>query len=177
VEPSALHHACSGAHVAPLLLSSHVGWPLTDYEHPDHPAQAAAMAALASVLQRSPAGMRRASDACALPTFGLPLRDIALAFARLASPERLADSDAALADALRRVRDAMRRHPELIDGRFLSVDTGLPTVVPRVVAKAGAEGARGWRSGNEVGLGRPAFSLRPAVGLQQAPGSLASVIA
>jgi L-asparaginase II len=79
-----------------------------------------------------------ATDGCGVVTFGMPLRGLAVAFARLADPAAVVDRP--LRDALTRIRDAMLEHPELIAGTE-RLDTLLMRAYPgRVVSKGGAEG-------------------------------------
>ena len=54
-------------------------------------------------------------------TFGMPLRGLALAFARLADPSGVEDPP--LRAALERIRDAMMAHPELVGGERREFDT------------------------------------------------------
>jgi L-asparaginase II len=100
-----------------------------------------------------------ATDGCGVVSFGLPLRGLALAFARLADPSGV--SDPALRAALERIRDAMMAHPELVAGERRRLDTALMRAVPgRLVSKAGAEGVAaiamlagaGGRKGKASGL-------------------------
>ena len=54
-------------------------------------------------------------------SFGMPIRGLALAFARLADP---GVEDAALRGAFERIRDAMMAHPELVAA---TVDDSIPS--------------------------------------------------
>jgi len=80
-----------------------------------------------------------AVDGCGVVCFGMPLRGLATAFARLADPSAVADPP--LRSALTRIRDAMMEHPELVAGERRRIDTALMRAFPaRVVSKGGAEG-------------------------------------
>jgi L-asparaginase II len=69
----------------------------------------------------------------------MPLRGLAVAFARLADPSAVADPP--LRAALTRIRDAMMAHPELVAGERRRVDTAVMRALPkRVISKGGAEG-------------------------------------
>jgi L-asparaginase II len=75
-------------------------------------------------------------------TFALPLRALALAFARLADPSPVADAPTRA--ALERIRDAMMAHPELVAGERREFDTAVMRAAQgRVVSKWGAEGVQG----------------------------------
>jgi L-asparaginase II len=141
------------------LHAKAAGWPIETYWQPDHPVQQLALdtVALLSDVERSE--IVTATDGCGVVSFGLPLRGLALAFARLVDPSGVAD--APLRSALERIRDAMMAHPELVAGERRRLDTALMRATPgQVVAKAGAEGVQavamlgtsGVRGGKPAGL-------------------------
>jgi L-asparaginase II len=126
--PGPLHHNCSGKHAGMLALCRAHAWPSEGYRLPEHPVQQAILAALGEAVDRAPETIPLALDGCGVPTFGLSLERMALAFTRL---ERL--------DGGRRIADAMRLHPTLIAGAG-QIDTQLMEAFPGLVAKGGAEG-------------------------------------
>jgi L-asparaginase II len=75
-------------------------------------------------------------DGCSVPTWAIPLRNLALGFQRFVSGETLTD---ARAHAARRLIAAVRVHPYMVAGskRFC---TRLMEAVPRAFVKTGAEG-------------------------------------
>jgi len=76
-------------------------------------------------------------DGCAIPTYAIPLRALALGFARLGTGAGLASDRAA---AAKRIRAACAAHPHLVAGagRF---DTLIMTALgARAFVKTGAEG-------------------------------------
>lgn len=136
---TALRHNCSGKHAAMALHAKAAGWPIETYWEPEHPIQQLALDTVAAVSGVARSDIATATDGCGVVSFGLPLRGLALAFARLADPTGL--SDASLRAPLERVRDAMMAHPELVAGERRRLDTALMRAVPgRLVSKAGAEG-------------------------------------
>jgi L-asparaginase II len=147
-EPTALRHNCSGKHTGMVLFARALGVPIDTYWQPDHPVQQAILAVVSRVTDVPAGQIELATDGCGAPTFGLPLAALALAFARLADPTSLTDADAdaadaPLADALRRIRDAMMAHPILVAGERRRLDTALMRAEPRrLVAKGGAEGVQ-----------------------------------
>lgn len=143
--PGEIRHMCSGYHAAFLLLSRLGGWNPDGYWLGDHPAQAAAREAVATVFATQPAKLVAGIDACGVPTYAFPLREIARAYAFLADPAALAASDprSSLARSMTIVRDAMLAHPELVGGTRDRLDTSIAKALPgRIVAKGGAEGLR-----------------------------------
>lgn len=144
--PGPARHMCSGQHAVFLLLARLADWPLDGYWAVDHPAQVAYRSAVGRAFGIEPADLRLVGDDCGIPTYVVPLRVVARAYAFLADPEGVAPSDprAGLARHLRTVRDAMMAHPEIVGGNRDRLDTSLMKTLPgRLVAKAGAEGMRG----------------------------------
>jgi len=139
--PSPLRHNCSGKHAGMALHAKAAGWPVETYWQPEHPIQVAALETVAALSDVPVEAIARATDGCGVVTFGMPLRGLALAFARLADPSAVADG--ALRGALERIRDAMMAHPELVAGERRMLDTTLMRAAPRqMVSKGGAEGVQ-----------------------------------
>jgi L-asparaginase II len=136
---TALRHNCSGKHAGMALHAKAAGWDVEPYWHPDSPIQQLALETIAAVTDIPAGEIVTGTDGCGVVTFALPLRGLALAYARLADPSGIADQ--ALREALVRIRDAMMAHPELVAGERRRFDTALMRVRPDVlVAKGGAEG-------------------------------------
>ena len=154
-KPTALRGNCSGKHAGMVLFAKASGWPMDTYWHPDHPVQRLALETISALSDVPVERVATAVDGCGVVTFGLPLRALATAFARLADPSAVADPP--LRSALTRIRDAMMAHPELVAGERRRIDTALMRAYPtRVVSKGGAEGvlAMGLPPG-ALGGGRP----------------------
>lgn len=137
--PTVLRGNCSGKHAAMVLFSKASGWPIESYWHPDHPVQRLALETVSALSDVPIEGIATGVDGCGVVTFGMPLRGLATAFARLADPSAVADPP--LRSALTRIRDAMMEHPELVAGERRRLDTALMRAFPkRIVSKGGAEG-------------------------------------
>jgi L-asparaginase II len=150
--PGQIRHMCSGFHVASLLLARHAGWTLNDYYRPDHPSQLAVRDVISRIFGVKTADLVSATDNCGVQTYAFPLAVMARAFALLADPEGATATGAtpadnsrrALAPTLRRIRDAMVAHPEMVGGTHEGTDTKLMRAKPKLlVCKTGAEGLRG----------------------------------
>jgi L-asparaginase II len=138
-KPTALRGNCSGKHAGMVLFAKASGWPIDTYWHPDHPVQRLALETISALSDVPIEEIATATDGCGVVCFGMPLRGLATAFARLADPSAVADPP--LRSALTRIRDAMMEHPELVAGERRRIDTAVMRAFPgRVVSKGGAEG-------------------------------------
>jgi L-asparaginase II len=155
---STLRHNCSGKHAGMALHAKAAGWPIDTYWQPDHPVQRAALETVSRMTDVPADEIACATDGCGVVTFGLPLRGLALAFARFADPSGIVDE--ALRRALVRIRDAMMAHPEMVAGERGMFDTALMRAAPRrLVSKGGAEGVQA------VGLMKGMLGTDEAAGL------------
>ncbi|MBV8198215.1 MAG: asparaginase [Candidatus Eremiobacteraeota bacterium] len=138
--PSALHNNCSGKHAGILALCTTIGADTATYLRPENPAQQYILQYCARVTGDDAARWPIGVDGCGIPVYATSLRKAARSFARLATQEGV---DAADAQALRAVRDAMLAHPEYVAGTG-RLDTELMRAAGgNLVAKAGAEGVHG----------------------------------
>jgi L-asparaginase II len=134
-----LHNNCSGKHTAMLLTARHRGLPIDGYYKPEHPIQQAISVVfrqLALLTDEPPIAI----DGCSAPTFGVALRSIARAFARLVNTEAASDLTPEVKVAARRVISAMIAHPEMVGGTKGRFDTELLRAANgKLVCKIGAE--------------------------------------
>ena len=91
-----LRHNCSGKHAGMALHAKAAGWPVETYWQPDHPIQLLALETLATVSDLAPSDVVTATDGCGVVSFGIPVRSLALAFARLVDPSEVRGSHSAL---------------------------------------------------------------------------------
>jgi L-asparaginase II len=138
-QPNVLHNNCSGKHAAFLALALHLNAPLATYDQPDNPVQQQVLAAIAHFAGMPAGEIILGTDGCGAPVFGLPLRVMALMFARLAAPP--ADWDEPTRQACRRIASAMMNYPEAVGGRAERLDTKImQAAAGRLISKIGAEG-------------------------------------
>jgi L-asparaginase II len=165
-KPTVLRGNCSGKHAGMVLFAKASGWPIDSYWHADHPVQRAALDAVSALSDVPIERIVTAVDGCGVVTFGMPLRGLAVAFARLADPSAVPDGP--LSEALRRIRDAMTAHPELVAGER-RIDTALMRALPhRVVSKGGAEGV--------LAMGLPPGALPEGAPFGDGPMGIAAAI-
>ncbi len=136
VEPRPAHNNCSGKHAGMLALALALGTEPTGYIEPRHAVQRIIAGTLADLCAVDIAAAPCAIDGCSVPTWAIPLRNLALAFQRFASGATLSE---VRRQAARRIVAAIRHHPFMVAGsdRFC---TELMTAVPRALVKTGAEG-------------------------------------
>jgi L-asparaginase II len=83
--------------------------------------------------------MAVATDGCGVPVFGITVKAMALAFAKLVSPSSEIDENTKA--ACQRIVKVMTAYPELIGGTKDRLDTEIMRSSPgRIVSKVGAEG-------------------------------------
>ncbi len=137
--PNVLHNNCSGKHAGMLAVALQLGAPIENYEAPENPVQIAIARAVAQFTDVPLEDMAVGVDGCAAPIFGVSVRAMALAYARLVSAP--AGFDKATREACERIVRVMTSHPELIGGTSERLDTEIMRAAPgRIVSKVGAEG-------------------------------------
>jgi len=123
-----IYHNCSGKHAAMIAVCRERGWSVEGYFRPDHPLQLELVDVVAAAADMEPRQIPTGTDGCGVVSFAIPLERAAFAFSRF---ERLDGGD--------RITEAMRARPDLVGGDG-GTDTGLMRLLPRWIAKGGAEG-------------------------------------
>jgi L-asparaginase II len=141
--PGALHNNCSGKHAGFVCLGCLLaeGKPLREflrgYVRPGHPVMRevahALQASTGCDLARAPVG----TDGCSIPTYGIALRQMALAFARMGTGTGLGADHAA---AAKRLRTAVAHAPFMVAGTDRFDTRVMQRLGERVFCKVGAEG-------------------------------------
>jgi len=135
--PSALHNNCSGKHSGFICLACDRGDDPTGYVKPDHPTMKMVTAALADMTSTVLDARNIAVDGCSIPTFAIPLRALALAFARFGSGQGMSPDRAA---AARRIRTAVAAQPRMVAGTNRFDTSVIAALGERAFVKGGAEG-------------------------------------
>ena len=155
--PTPNRHNCSGKHSGMLAQCVLRGLSTEDYINPQHPIQQTILQTFAEMCSHPLDQIAIGVDGCSAPVFAVPMRNAALAFARLSDPSGLPAPRAA---ALRRIARAMMEYPNMVAGpdRF---DTLVMTLAAgRLVTKAGAEGYQGMGLlPGALGPGSPALGI------------------
>jgi L-asparaginase II len=129
--PCQLHNNCSGKHSGFLTLNRHLkGGP--EYVEPRHPVQQAVKAAFEDVTEQTSPGY--GIDGCSAPNWACSLEGLARAMAKFANP-----GTDRRGQAMRRLVDAMRAHPEMVAGEGRSCTELMRAMNGTVAIKTGAE--------------------------------------
>jgi L-asparaginase II len=137
--PNVLQNNCSGKHVGMLAVAVHTGGPLENYNSAENPVQIAIGDVMSQFSDIPVTDMVVGIDGCAAPIFGITMRAMALAYARLVSPPPTFDKTTR--DACKRIVHVMSAYPELIGGTSDRLDTEIMRAAPgRLISKVGAEG-------------------------------------
>ena len=134
---TALHNNCSGKHAGFLCTACALGAAPRGYTQAHHPVQREVKAVLESLTGTVLTPENCAIDGCSVPTWAIPLRNLAHAFARFGSGR---DLDPARARAARRLREACAAHPWHAAGTGRFCTEIMRKLGRRVYVKTGAEG-------------------------------------
>lgn len=134
----AANNACSGKHTGMLMLSLLLNKSVSEYIRKDHPVQQAMLKVISECSSFLPDDIELGVDGCGVPVFGLPLKNMAMAYARLSLPEGYFNQQRV--EAINTIREAMTSNPYYVAGTG-RLDTVLMEVTRgKIVAKLGAEG-------------------------------------
>lgn len=135
--PSTLHNNCSGKHAGFVCLACGSNEDPKGYIGKDHFVQRETRRAMEEMMGVTLDPARAGTDGCSIPTYASPLIALARGFARFATGTGV---PAGRAQAIRRIRESVARHPHMVAGtnRF---DTDVMSVMgARAFTKTGAEG-------------------------------------
>lgn len=125
---------CSGKHSGMLATAVYMHEDTATYREVVHPVQQRILSAIADVCEVPTERIGFGVDGCGAPVHRLPLANVALGYAKLATGTGIHGH------ALAQLRDAMMADPYMIGGKN-SFDTDIMSACPnRILAKAGAEG-------------------------------------
>jgi len=141
--PTALHNNCSGKHAGFACLACALSGGVdlrrfvSGYVQPEHAVMREVTAALQAATGFDLANAARGTDGCSIPTFAIPLKHLAHAFARVATGTGLSGDHAR---AARRLREAVAREPFMVAGSGRFDTQVMQRLGERAFVKVGAEG-------------------------------------
>jgi len=143
-EPSALNNNCSGKHAGFLCLACALHGGRVDlqqyvrgYVKAEHPVMREVSAALQAATGYDLTNTPRGTDGCSIPTYAVPLRHLAHAFARVGTGTGLSDGHAR---AAARLRAAVAAAPFMVAGTGRFDTRVMERLGAKAFCKVGAEG-------------------------------------
>ncbi|MEN5082490.1 asparaginase [Bosea sp. TWI1241] len=136
-KPTALNNNCSGKHAGFICFACGTGEDTKGYVGADHPVQRAVRGALEEVTGAAHTQALSGIDGCSIPTYAVPLKALALGFARFGTGHGLGPQRAA---AARRIREAVAENPFMVAGTGRFDTRFMERFGQRAFVKTGAEG-------------------------------------
>jgi L-asparaginase II len=135
--PTPLHNNCSGKHAGFLCVARALGVDHGDYWRREHPVQRLVRSALEDFTGAALGEAVCAIDGCSVPTWAVPLRNLAHGFAKFGSGGGISPGRAA---AAARLRQACANRPWYVAGTDRFCTEIMQLLGERVFVKTGAEG-------------------------------------
>src|SRR5690348_14451721 len=126
VRLTAVYSNCSGKHTGMLAQAKHNGWPTEGYVRADHPVQKRCLTEVAKWTGVPEKQIGVAVEGCGVACFAIPVRNMAVEYARLGTAPRILES--------------ILRHPELIAGEGRPCTEMMRAHPNREFTKVGADG-------------------------------------
>jgi len=136
-KPSALHNNCSGKHSGFICLACGLDEDPKGYIKPDHRVQREIRAAGEEMTGFRVREEWTGTDGCSIPTYAVPLKNLAHGFAKLGTGAGLGPERAKAAAQLRRAAAA---HPFMVAGTGRLDTVAMEIFGARLFVKTGAEG-------------------------------------
>jgi L-asparaginase II len=135
--PTAIHNNCSGKHAGFLCTCRHLGLAHRGYVAAGHPMQEMIRSTMVEVTGAAHGADNRAVDGCSIPTYAVPIKSLAIGFAKMATGTGLSSERA---KAAKRLIGACMAEPFFVAGTGRA-DTVMMSIAPgRIFMKTGAEG-------------------------------------
>lgn len=116
-KPSQWHNNCSGKHLGNIAACKAMGWSIENYSDFNHPLQQDILETISEFCSCPKEKVHIGVDGCGVPVFGVPLKNMALAYARIFDTGFL---NGKYKDEQKLLYDAVKMHPDMIagDGRL-----------------------------------------------------------
>jgi len=137
-EPSAIHNNCSGKHAGFLAWCRYHNVPADSYLYADHPLHREIRRITALFHEMPEEALVTGLDGCSAPIFAMPVRNQALAYRNLLSPEKFGDEN--ITRACKLILEALKAHPEMVAGSKRYCTDLRAVTGGRIIGKTGADG-------------------------------------
>ncbi|MCX7708552.1 MAG: asparaginase [Clostridia bacterium] len=137
IEPNELHCNCSGKHLGVIAATKEKGLPDKDYHKYEHEIQKQIEKVVSDFTTMKSENIVKGIDGCGIPVYGIPLKNMALAYANLCNENFL---DGKYKKSQNYVVSAMTLYPEMVAGKGRFDTELMKRFGDRLIAKFGAEG-------------------------------------
>lgn len=135
--PRPIHNCCSGKHAGLLLLCRYYGFPIENYQDPEHPLQQLILQIFAELLACNKSDIALGIDGCGLPTCHVSIHQAAWLYSLLAKGF---DDSGRYNKCFGLIQKAMRTYPQMLSGyKEFCTDLGIASE-GRIIGKVGSEG-------------------------------------
>ena len=134
---TALHNNCSGKHTGMLATALALGKGTQGYSKASHPVQSMIKKLIEDFCSEKVHESDIAIDGCSIPTYYMPMKNLATGMARLGDPESLSP---AYRQAAEKVYTAIVRNPYFVAGTDRYCTLIMTALNGRALVKTGAEG-------------------------------------
>jgi L-asparaginase II len=136
--PSVFHCSCSGKHSAMLALAKFRGCPIDNYESMANPIQQEILNTIAEFSNEEASSIPIGTDGCGAPIYLLPIKKIALSYARLVYYSQ--NSKSSYHVSCKTVFDSMTQFPEMVAGDYEFCTELMQVTKDKLIGKVGCEG-------------------------------------
>lgn len=112
-KPTQWHNNCSGKHLANIAACKVMGWPIEGYSDFEHPVQQDILETICEFSSYPKEKIHIGVDGCGVPVFGVPLKNMALAYARIFDTSVL---NGKYKEEQKLLYDAIIKHPDMVAG-------------------------------------------------------------
>lgn len=132
-----IYNNCSGKHSGMLATALQMNESIEDYYLPEHPVQQRILQVVHELTETPIDDIEIGIDGCGVPVHGVPIKNLAHAFAKMAKP---VDENEVRRAAIEKVTHAMMSAPEMVGGTKRFCTDFMRAEKGRMFGKVGAEG-------------------------------------
>ena len=132
-----LYCNCSGKHLGMISVCKQKGYQIEGYYMIEHPVQQEALEILSRFTDVDKGDIIIGVDGCTVPVHGIPLYNMALAYAKFANPSTLGSE---YVFAVNKLSNAIVSNPELLSGKNAFCTDLILAGKKEIVGKVGADG-------------------------------------
>ncbi len=151
-EKRRIYHNCSGKHMGILTLCTDMNCDKREYWNINSPAQQEILSHISMMSEYPREQIKIGTDGCGVPVFAMPMKNLAMAYMKMACPDTIGDE--ITRDAVIKLTKLMNENYEMVSGTDLICS--LLLMDDNIVAKGGAKGVYCFGLRNE----RLGFSIK-----------------